>query len=261
MFRLSVEGYSFHGLLEEGKMDIFHFFESLKYRYHIDAVGIWNGFFTSTEDDYIKKVKEALDEKEITVANLAVDWASIWNDDPEKRESNHKNALRHIRIAEMLGAKSVRIDWGVSRPELTEEETELLVKRYHEYCDMARDAGFVLGTENHAGASRNPHLMKKMIEYINHPSYKILLHAGSWYTDAEIGDEIVAPYAVHTHIAQKIVETCIDKTLATLKNAGYQGYLGVEHHSGKNEYTMLGWQIATVRRAVATLNDMTAGRI
>lgn len=253
MFNISVEGYSFHGLLEEEKMDIFHMLETLKYRYHVNAVGIWNGFFTSTDDEYVKKVKEALKEREMTLSNLAVDWASIWNDDPEKREKNHQNALKYLDIAAKLDAKSVRIDWGVPREELTAEEEDLIINRYREYCDIAQKSGFILCAENHAGAARNPHLMKKIYDAINHPAYKILLHVGSWYCDQEIGDEMIIPYAAHTHVMQRVVETRLSEVLALFKKYNYQGYVGVEQHGGKNEYAMVEWQIAAVRRGIAEL--------
>jgi hypothetical protein len=39
--------------------------------------------------------------------------------------------------------------------------------------------------------------------------------------------------------------------MKVLLDAGYQGYWGVEHHSGKNEYAEVNWQVACVGRALA----------
>ena len=254
MFNISVEGYSFHGLLEQGKMDIFHMLETLKFRYRVNAVGIWNGFFASTEDDYVQKICEALKQREMVLSNLAVDGANVWSDDPEKRERNYKNALKYLSIAERLGARSVRIDWGVPREELVPAEEELIIKRFREYCDIAQNAGFLLCAENHAGAARNPHFMKRIFEEINHPAYRILLHVGSWYCDVENGDEIVMPYVAHTHVMHKIVESPrLDEVLRMFKKYNYQGYIGIEQHGGKNEYEVVDWQISTVRRSIAQL--------
>lgn len=253
MKNISIDGYSFHGLLKEGKMDIFHYLESLKYRYNVDGAGIWNDFFTSTDEDYIMKVKEALDEKDMTVPNIAVDGASVWADDENTKEKYHQNALKHLKAARLLGAKSVRIDWGVTTPELTEEQFEFIAGRYREYCSIAKDYGFVVGPENHFGASLNPHLMIKMIEAVGNPAYKILLHVGHWDVDEDKGDEMLAPYVMHTHFAQKIVETCLNEKLKTLIDAGYQGYWGVEHHTAKNELAQVEWQTAAVKRALTLL--------
>ena len=35
--------------------------------------------------------------------------------------------------------------------------------------------------------------------------------------------------------------------MAMLRDAGYDGYWGVEHHSGQNEYTEVAIQVAKVR--------------
>src|ERR1035438_2238640 len=40
--RVSAFSYSFRGLLKDGKMDVFSYIESCKYRYGLDAADIWN---------------------------------------------------------------------------------------------------------------------------------------------------------------------------------------------------------------------------
>ena len=255
MYKISVEGYSFHGLLKEGKMDIFHMLETIKYRYGVNAVGIWNGFFTSTDDEYIAKIKQALSDREMTLSNIAVDGANVWSDDENKREAQYKNALLYLDIAAKLGAKTVRIDWGVPREELAEAEEALIIKRFQEYSDIAKREGFLVLAENHAGAARNPHFMKRVYEAINHPAFGVLLHVGSWYCDRDKGDEMILPYARHTHVMHRIVEQCLPETLRLFKKCGYKGYVGIEQHGGKNEYEVVGWQIAAVRRGIKELCD------
>ena len=48
--RVSVMAYSFHGLLEQGRMDIFGFLETCKYRYRLETADLWNGFLKSTDE-------------------------------------------------------------------------------------------------------------------------------------------------------------------------------------------------------------------
>ena len=38
--KLSIASYSFHGLLDEGKMDVFGYLETIRYRYGLDAADI-----------------------------------------------------------------------------------------------------------------------------------------------------------------------------------------------------------------------------
>jgi sugar phosphate isomerase/epimerase len=57
----------------------------------------------------------------------------------------------------------------------------------------------------------------------------------------------MAPWAMHTHISFAITESCLTESMTMLREAGYAGYWGVEHHSGQNEYTEVAIQVARVQ--------------
>ncbi|HHX63760.1 MAG TPA: sugar phosphate isomerase/epimerase [Chloroflexi bacterium] len=248
--RISVLSYSFHGLLSEGKMDLFGYLETCKYRYGLDAADIWNGFMLSTDEDYLSKVKDALEERELVLADLCVDRAHIWDDDPETREANGENAWAHLRAAAYLGARFMRVDAGGLRDIWTNEEFDFIVSRYKEYAQFAWDHGFKMGAENHWGAERRWSNLKALYEAVDHPGFGISCHIGGWAGTPEEVDEadrLVAPWVCHTHIPWNITEGPLEAKLATLRDAGYQGYYSVEHHTGQDEYTEVGIQIARVR--------------
>ena len=67
---ISVLSYSFRGLFSQGKMDVFGYLETCKYRYSLDAVDIWSGFLPSLDEDYLKKVRFAIDERNLVLADL-----------------------------------------------------------------------------------------------------------------------------------------------------------------------------------------------
>ncbi|MGM0829844.1 MAG: sugar phosphate isomerase/epimerase family protein [Bacillota bacterium] len=253
----SIASYSFNGLFQQGKMDVFGYLESVKYRYHLNSADIWNMMLTSFDEDYLKKIKEAMDEKEMDLANLCVDCAEVWDPNTEAREKWYQNALGNLRAAEILGARTVRIDMGGRDLEMTDEQFEYTVKRYQEYAKIAHDCGFMVGPENHWGASRVPENIRKVYEAVDHPSFGILLHFDNWDVDKDNGDRLCAKYAFHTHLAAWVIPDCEDK-LKILQDVGYQGYLGIEHHSGKNEYSQVEWQLATARN---TWRNMQLNRI
>ena len=248
--KVSIASYAFHGLVRAGSMDVFGYLESCKYRYGLQAADIWNGMLVSTEDEYLGMVRDALDERELTLANLCVDGAHVWEDDAERREGNHRNAMAHLHAAEVLGAKTVRIDAGGGRQdqEFTDEQFEWVVERYKEYARRAHDNGYIVGPENHWGPEKAPANMLRLCEAVDSPAFGVLLHIGGWRgPDAERGDELVASQAMHTHIAWSITEGCLEEKMGMLRDAGYEGYWGVEHHTGKNEYTEVAVQVARVR--------------
>jgi hypothetical protein len=242
MNKISIASYAFHGLLERGQIDLFGYLESCRYRYSLDTADIWNGMLQDTGEDALRKAKEALDERGLTLVNLCVDQAHIWEEDPAQRAKNYQNALAHLHAGEVLGAKTVRIDAGGAGEKFTSEQFDLIVKRYKEYAQRAYDNGYRCGPENHWGPEVVPENMVRICEAVDHPGFGVLLH---FRGTAE--DVLMAPWAMHTHISWDISENTLDKSLGMLREAGYQGAWGVEHHSAQHEYARVAVQLAKVR--------------
>ena len=121
---VAIASYAFHGLFRENRIDLFGYLESCKYRYGLQTADIWNGMLVSLENSYLLKVKEALAERELTLVNLCIDGPHIWEADPAVRENHYQLALDYLQVAELLGAKTVRIDAGVREDTFTDEQFE-----------------------------------------------------------------------------------------------------------------------------------------
>ena len=78
----------------------------------------------------------------------------------------------------------------------TAEQFDGIVTRYQEYAQRAYDSGFKVGPENHWGAEVVPANMKRLCEAVAHPGFGVLLHFRN-----NDGDAVMAPWAMHTHIA------------------------------------------------------------
>lgn len=265
--KLSIGGYSFFNTIKEGKMDVFGYLETVKYRYHLDTVDLWNGQFcesrssnssnwTLPDESVLKKIRQAMDEKGLTLINIAIDGAHIWDPDPDQREELYQNAVAHLRAAVLLGAKTVRIDTGGrGLNTFTDEQLEHVVKRYREYCQHAADNGYRIGPENHMGPSLIPTEVKRLAEAVDHPNFGFLLHLNRWQEDQEIGDEIVAPWVYHTHFDARtaVLPNAVDK-INMLKKSGFDGYWGVEYNAEKHQYTEMEWLLASVKRLLHQSN-------
>jgi sugar phosphate isomerase/epimerase len=90
--------------------------------------------------------------------------------------------------------------------------------------------------------------MKRICEAVNHPAFGVLLHFRG-----NAGDAVIAPYAMHTHLSWDICMNAAEESIRLLRGAGYQGYYGIEHHSGENEYTRTEVQVARVREVLSRL--------
>jgi sugar phosphate isomerase/epimerase len=248
--RVSVLSYSFRGLLGAGMIDVFGYLETCKYRYGLSAADIWNGFLASTDDDYLRKVRDALDERELELADLCVDQAHVWDDDPAIRERNNHNAWANLRAGEILGARFVRIDAGSRADNWSDNQFDHIVKRYREYATFAHDHGFKMGAENHWGPEKTWANLKKLNEAVDHPAFGLSIHLGGWSGTEEEkteADHAVASWVCHTHFPWNITEGPLEDRMAALRDAGYSGYYSVEHHSAKNEYAEVAIQLARVR--------------
>ncbi len=257
--KISVLSYAFHGLLREGKMNIFGFMETCKYRYGLHVADIWNGFLESTDETYLQKVRDELDARELGVADLAVDQAHVWDDNAEIREKNYRHALANLNAARILGAPFVRIDAGGRGTVWTDEEFDHIVMRYKEYTQYAHDHGFKVGAENHWGPEKAWPNIQRLYHAVDHPAFGLSCHIGAWEgTDEEkrIADREAAPWVSHTHIDWSICTgPLLEEKLANLWKVGYQGYYSVEHHTGKDEYAEVAIQLALVRSKLEQFRD------
>ncbi|MFH1084259.1 MAG: TIM barrel protein [Chloroflexota bacterium] len=245
---ISVISYSFHQLMRANKMDIFGYLESVKYRYGLQAADIWNGMLASTEDDYLAAVKDGLAERGLALANLAVDGAHTWEDDPATRELHYQRALEALKAGEALGAQTVRIDAGSRADAWTPQEFDWIVKRYKEYAQRAYDGGYKIGPENHWGPEKVPAYLKALCQAVDSPAFGVLLHFERWSGDeAAAGDGIIAPWVMHTHVNRMIMDR-LEAKMAALRDAGYGGCWSVEHAAPN--YTEVGVMLARVREVL-----------
>jgi len=239
---IAVASYSFHGLRSAGMMDVFGYLETIKHRYGLSRADIWNGMFPSYEEPFLLQVKDALDERGLTVANLCIDQAHIWDDDPEVRAQNAEKAKGALNAAVLLEADTIRIDAGGREDVWTDEQFDLIASTYRQWAQFGFDHGFRVGPENHWGTENIPANMVKLCEAVDHPGFGVLLH----FKDLE-GDATFAKWAMHTHVPYEwALSADFEPSMRMLADTGYQGCWSAEHHSGQNEYSQVAVQLARI---------------
>ena len=275
--RLSVLAYSFHGLVNNGMMDMFGFFETCKYRYGLDAADLWVGMFASTDDEYLDKVVSGLEDRQLIVPNIALDaGAHFTHGDEAARKRAEGLQDRYLEIANRLGVGFLRVDAGPNiemKDEVdgwSEREFDYIVKRYRHMAQYAYDHGFVCGSENHWGPEGYWRHLKRIIDAVDHPGFGICMHFGGWKLEEGINklltdseklalqmkyEKIAAPYVKHTHIPWDVCESeTLAERLSYLRDINYKGYYSVEQHSGQNEYNLVEAQLSKVNAVLTNLN-------
>jgi len=250
----AVGSWSFHALFNAGKINLYGYLESVKYRYHLQHADIWSGMLASTEDGYIRGIKEILDENELRVANLAVDGADVWHEDPAVRERNRSKALRYLDIAREWGARTLRIDMGVHSEEISSEQYAFLVERYREYTQFASDHGFVVGPQTHQAAAQCPRNLQRLhVDVASPGGFGVILNVNRWLKDKEIGDELVAPFTAHAQFDRAFVDFAgaeLKQKVGLLYRQGYRGCWSLEYRGGTHEYAEVGRDLLDIRLAV-----------
>jgi len=282
--RVSCLSYSFNGLVREGMMDIFHYFETCRYRYGLDAADLWVGMITSTEDDFINKVHRALQERQLVVPNIACDGGHLisapQSDSPEDRARLRVIQDRYMEICKKWGVGFLRLDAGPMpggnitnsiREPWDPADFDYLVKRYKELAQRAYDNGFKIGAENHMGHEKYWPNMEKLIKAIDHPGFGICVHFGGWTPnspetaaqDNDFADRASAKWISHTHIPWEVCENdaLLLEKMTILRDAGYKGYYNVEHHSGQNEYILTEVQLNKVKAVLNSWNNGGTGQL
>ncbi|MFZ4508637.1 MAG: sugar phosphate isomerase/epimerase family protein, partial [Fimbriimonas sp.] len=254
---ISIASFSFHGALSAGTIDVFGYLEACRYRYHLNTADIWNGLLGSDvevqlDPERLQKVRRAMDERDLVCVNYHADGCHPWEEEPEARERHKELAYRHLKAAEILGARTVRIDTGGREREWTNEQFDYIAQAFRNFAAYGGNAGFPVGPETHWGATNYPDNMLKLHAAVASPHYGILLHMGkdTWTSPSDY-DRALAPIAVHTHIDQNTCHNRAEEALAILLEVGYRGALGVEHHTGKNELAEVEAQIGLIRRAIS----------
>jgi sugar phosphate isomerase/epimerase len=256
---ISIASYSFNKLIAAGKMDVFGYLESCKYRYRLDTADIWNGLMGSTEPDYARKVREAVDHRGMRVVNYHVDGIHLWENDPDKRERNYKQAQAHLRVAEILGAQTVRIDTGGTVVPMTPEQLDMVAGRYRDYARWADGVGARVGPETHWGFSVMIDNMERIARAVDHKAYGVLHHIGRWYVadnqtvkleEEAALDRRIAPWTCHTHLDSRIASIALRERIAVMRDGGYDGCWGIECPTDGDEYHEVAWLQSELVRAL-----------
>lgn len=261
MIDISIASYSFHGLYEIGAMSVFQYLETIKYRYNCCNADIWNGMLTSYDGDYLRLVRQQMDERGLKLMNLCCDGCHIWADSAEQRARQERLALDCIRAAGILGARTVRIDVGVAEPVMSDEQLQYVAQVYARYCRLAAEFGAKLGPENHWGASNNALELRKLFELVKEDNFSLLLHVGNWANTPDAGESCTdprrmqyniefAPRAMHMHAMFEVCAAA-EQQLLPLIEAGYGGAVSIESHLATNEFNNVAYQLANVRRVLA----------
>lgn len=276
---ISIGGFSFHRLLENGQQDIFQYITDCK---ELGATQLdpWNAQLApirsadsvaqagadpahaklnAQDDAYLAQVKETAAKAGLPFGCLAVDGAHIYEETAEARDANRRLADRWLEVAALLEARQVRVDAGGPQ-ELPPSVFEIIVAGYQDLIARASEKGIEVLMENHWGPSVIPENAVKIIEAVE--GLGLLFDSHNWAPGRqELAWKMCAPYARSTHFKtfrfdEQGNEPSVDipKAIRLLLEAGYKGCWGVEScPEDGDEYGAVRKTIALIKRTLAEI--------
>ena len=131
-----------------------------------DGLEMYEGFFTSLDDSYLRSVRDAIADAGFAMPMLCCS-PNFTHPDPDERKRAVEHEAKMIRATKLLGGAGAvcRVLSGQRYPDVSREQgIEWVVECIEQVLPVAREQGIILGLENHYkdGFWRYPEFAQKM---------------------------------------------------------------------------------------------------
>lgn len=250
--RISLAEWSLHKSLWAKKMTNLDFPRVARETYGIDVVEYVNQFFKDKAEDtaYLNDLLQRCKDNGITNHLIMIDGeGGLGELDEAKRHKAVQNHHRWVHAAKHLGCQTIRVNaYGVGNREDVQKAAVDGLSRLGEY---AKKENINVIVENHGGFSSDGQWLAGVMKQVNMSNVGTLPDFGNfcikreqngcaeWY-DRYQGTKELMPYSkgvsAKTYDFDKkgnCVETDYTKIMKIVKDAGFNGYVGIEYEGDK----------------------------
>ena len=166
---------------------------------------------------------------------------------------------RWIDLAVDLGAPTVRIFAGDLQKGTTEAQARgWCIQAIQDCCEYAAPRGVILALENHGGIVSTVEQLLTIVRAIESDWFGVNWDSGNFRSADPYADLAkAAPYAVvaqiKTEISPKGVrqEADLARVVGILRQAGYQGYVALEHEAAEDPFVAVPRHLKELKRLIA----------
>ncbi len=252
-FKISLAEWSLHRALQAKELVNLDFPVKAKTEYGISAVEYVNQFFMDKAKDtaYLTELKKRCDDNGVTSVLIMCDHEGAMADlNAKKRQEAVDNHKKWVDAAKFLGCHSIRVNcFGEGTPEEVAKTGADGLRKLSEY---AQTAGINVIVENHGGITSDGKWLSGVISSVGLSNCGTLPDFGNFcvkrekgdmweskcleYYDRYLGVTELMPFAKGVSAKTydfdangNCVETDYSKMLPIVKQAGYNGYIGIEY--------------------------------
>ncbi len=166
----------------------------------VDGVSLESCFFPSFSDDYLRQVKQWLDDYDF---DRVYAWGHPDGLEGGKNEAEFESMLQHIHHARAIGADVMRVVGSslMFRFEPHEPQLEKLATMFKQAVKEAASQGIKLAIENHIDYNSDEILW--LLKEVDHPNFGVNFDSGNFLRvldDPVKAMQKLAPYVMATHI-------------------------------------------------------------
>lgn len=243
-------------------------------RMGFDAVEVLHIQMQKQSNDYLQQLKRTALINGVDLCSLSTHQGFL-SPDKNKRQKNIDHTKHCIDIAHKLGIPIIRINtgtWGTSEsfnelmknrgeedplPGYTDEDGfSWVIDSIRQCIPAAREAGVILGLENHWGLSRTPEGLLRIVNAIDSPWLRVLLDTGNFLEEPYDKLKRCAPQTVFVQAKTYFggglwytLDLDYDRIARILHEANYRGYISLEFEGNEDYQTALPKSLELLRGA------------
>ena len=243
--KLSLCGWSLNRLFrrEASPLTLLDFPALARDEFAITALELNNIYFESTEPAYVDRLRAAIDAVGAIALNIAVDEpGDLSSDDEAARLATVDRYARWLPVARTLGCGVIRANSGGRDARDRERAIANCTDSFRRLCEIGHAHGVALMIENHWGISSDPEVMVRVVNDVCDTHGADAMHTlvdwGNWPDDVDryAAIERTMPLAIAVHAKVNDIDAELNhprfdhaRCLSIARDAGYDGYLGIEY--------------------------------
>jgi sugar phosphate isomerase/epimerase len=260
-FKISLNVYSFNGLLREGKIDLFDVLDFCA-EYNFDAIDPTGYYFPGypevPDDKYINEFK-----RKAFLLGLDISGTGVRNDFADPKKATRKSYLNMIKAwvvaAAKMGIPNVRVFAGTHKHEgFTRDQVfEWMAKDLKTCCEFGQEFGVVIAVQNHNDFLKTAADVDRIFEMVDSPWMGLNLDIGGYrqhdpYTEIKQNIKYAVTWQIKENVFIDGLETPTDfvKLLGIIKDSAYRGYLPIETLGAGDPYKKVPVLLNNVKNAM-----------
>jgi hydroxypyruvate isomerase len=217
--------------LRAGKWKTLDFPKVAREDFDINGIEFVNTLFEVPTVSYLDTLKQNAADNGVTMVLIMIDdEGDGCSASKEQRKQFAINHRKWIDVAHYLGCHAIRTNCRGAENISKEDALKWASETYFMLLEYASEANMKVLIENHGGVSNDPDWMVALMREVNHPLF------GTYPDWREPSDDFdnytylqkTAPFAKGMSYRNQPTEELTAKMIALSRNAGYQGWYGIE---------------------------------